>query len=130
LTARFGLTPKSGQLIPKSAVILLRNHWSINSEMGGQISPKYAVRAYGIFAPSNRHLLNDARTQRGQLPVHTEEEATWQDICAQAGPHHPELCPVCGKQLIVTELLTPHSRPPCNREAGQTGLSPPCQNVA
>jgi len=69
-------------------------------------------RAYGLFAPGQRAALNAARALLGQLPVTDEETLIWQVACAQAGPEHPELCPVCGRQLIRVALSL-------------TGLSPP-----
>jgi len=69
-------------------------------------------RAYGLFAPGKRAALDAARALLGQLPVTDEETLIWQVACAQAGPEHPELCPVCGRPLIRVALLL-------------TGLSPP-----
>ena len=74
-------------------------------------------RAYGLFAPGKRAVLDAARALLGQLPVTDEEMLTWQLACAQAGPEHPELCPVCGRPLIRVEL-------------SPTGLAPPCQEAA
>jgi len=42
VTTHFGPAPKNGQSNPKSPVILLRNHWSSISEIGGQLTPKSA----------------------------------------------------------------------------------------
>ena len=72
---------------------------------------------YGLFAPGKRAELEAARAQLGQLPVTEEEQLTWQVACAQAGPEHPELCPVCGRPLIQVDL-------------SPTGLSPPWQHAA
>ena len=74
-------------------------------------------RAYGLFAPGKRAALDAARALLGQLPATDEEKLTWQVACAQAGPEHPELCPVCGRPLIRVEL-------------SPAGLSPPCQVAA
>jgi len=74
-------------------------------------------RAFGLFAPGKRAALDAARALLGQLPVTDEETLTWQVACAQAGPEHPELCPVCGRPLI---------RGPLPR----TGLSPPYRETA
>lgn len=75
------------------------------------------VRAFGLFAPSARELLNHARSLRGQLPVHDADPPSWQTVCAKAGDQHPEICPVCGKPLISAPL-------------SPTGLSPPCRKIA
>lgn len=76
------------------------------------------VRCYGLFAPSKRKELNSARALLGQLAVSEDQHPlTWQAACAQAGPEHPERCPVCGKPLIRIEF-------------SPSGLSPPCQNAA
>ena len=69
-------------------------------------------RAFGLFAPGKRAALDAARALLGQLPVTDEETLIWQVACAQAGPEHPELCPVCGRPLIRVALSL-------------TGLSPP-----
>lgn len=94
------------------------------------VTGAHHVRTYGLFASSKRELLNHARVQLGQLPVHDEEKTSWQDICAQASPQHPELCPVCGKQLICVELLPPQWPSVVNDAGIQKGPAPPCQHVA
>ena len=77
----------------------------------------HLCRVYGLFAPGKRPELNAARALLGQLPVQAEGLLTWQTLCAQAGPEHPERCPVCGKLLQRIDL------PP-------SGLSPPCPIAA
>ena len=74
-------------------------------------------RGYGLFAPGKRAALNTARAWLGQLPVTEEENLTWQVACAQVGPEHPEVCPVCGRPLICIPLSA-------------TGLAPPCHAAA
>ena len=71
------------------------------------------ARVYGLFAPGKRAQLQAARAQLGQLPIAAAESLTWQTVCAEVGPQHPERCPVCGALLIRVELPRSGPAPPC-----------------
>jgi hypothetical protein len=64
------------------------------------------VRSYGLYSPTKKEDLDRCRAELGQEPV---EEATFLDwqSCFEQSDHHPERCPECGKQLIVTSILQP-----------------------
>ncbi|MHC5053545.1 MAG: IS91 family transposase [Planctomycetota bacterium] len=83
------------------------------------VPPKGAhhIRSYGLFASRCRDRLDLARLQLGQLPVEDSPQPTWQDICARAGPLHPERCPVCGSLLVLLPLVVPGPSPPDRRVA-------------
>lgn len=65
------------------------------------------VRAYGLYAPTKRAALGQARQTLGQAPVTAPVRLDWQTYCAQQGPQHPERCPVCGQRLIRTATIPP-----------------------
>jgi Putative transposase len=72
------------------------------------------VRAYGLYAPSKRAALTQARQTLGQPPVTVPPPLDWQTYCGQQGPQHPECCPVCGQRLLRTAAVPPerHTRRP------------------
>jgi hypothetical protein len=83
------------------------------------VPPKriHYIRSYGLFASRCRPLLDAARAELGQLPLVDSPPPTWQDICSQAGPLHPEVCPVCGALLILIPLSSSGPSPPARRVA-------------
>ena len=89
------------------------------SRMVRHVPPEGAhlTRCYGLLDRRKRAQLNAARVILGQLPVADDDSLTWQAVCAQAGDARPDVCPVCGKPLIQSELSS-------------TGLSPPCHAAA
>ena len=72
------------------------------------------VRAYGLYAPTTRAALAQARQTLGQPPLVAPLALDWQTYCAQRGAPHPERCPVCGQQLLRTATVPPerNTRPP------------------
>jgi Putative transposase/Transposase zinc-binding domain len=65
------------------------------------------VRAYGLYAPSKRAALTQARQTLGQSPLTVPSPVDWQTYCAQQGPQPPERCPVCGPRLLRTATVPP-----------------------
>jgi hypothetical protein len=65
------------------------------------------VRAYGVYAPSKRAALTQARQTLGQSPLTVSPTLDWQTYCAQQGAQHPERCPVCGQRLLRTATVPP-----------------------
>ena len=65
------------------------------------------VRAYGLYAPTTRAALAQARQTLGQPPLVAPLALDWQTYCAQRGAQHPERCPVCGQQLLRTATVPP-----------------------
>ena len=64
------------------------------------------VRSYGIYSPSKKDDLSLCREILGQGPVKEPDFVDWQS-CFEQSDDHPELCPICGKRLILTEILPP-----------------------
>ena len=64
------------------------------------------VRYYGLYAPSKKDDLLKCREQLGQGPVEEPAKITWQD-CFKDDSKHPELCPVCGKRLVISSIVNP-----------------------
>jgi hypothetical protein len=67
------------------------------------------VRSYGLYASGNQDKLDKCRKIFGQLPVVDTEFITWQEYCEKRGEVHPEQCPVCGKRLVILEMI-PNTR--------------------
>jgi len=72
------------------------------------------VRAYGVYAPTKRAALAQARQTLGQPPLTVPPTLGWHADCAQQGEPHPERCPVCGQRLLRTATVPPerHTRRP------------------
>ena len=72
------------------------------------------VRSYGLYHHSHNEELVLCRQLFGQLPVEEPEFLdwliNWQKICEKQGERHPECCPVCGKRLIVLEVIPARKR--------------------
>jgi hypothetical protein len=78
------------------------------------------VRSYGLYSNSKKVDLEKSRTILGQAPVVLPEKIDWQDRFKDSDKH-PEVCPVCGKQLISIEILKP-------LKMSETRGSPPLPN--
>jgi len=50
--------------------------------------------------------LERCRAFLGQEPIEEPENIQWQD-CFEDSNDHPELCPICGKRLVMTSILKP-----------------------
>ena len=65
------------------------------------------VRYYGLYHSVRKEDLALCRKMIGQPPVEEPEFLDWQTYCAGHVNDHPELCPICGKRLVLTRLLPP-----------------------
>ena len=79
------------------------------------------VRAYGLLSPSNRHLLQQARTQLGVAEIETktdnDDSATAKDKdSADAERLEALRCPKCDRRLIPVEKLPRQARKSSSRE--------------
>ena len=64
------------------------------------------VRSYGLYSPNKKGDLEKCRKFLGQESIEELEKIEWQD-CFEDSKDHPELCPICGKRLVMTSLLKP-----------------------
>ncbi len=64
------------------------------------------VRSYGLYSHTKKEDLEQCRELCGQQPIEEPNNLQWQD-CFKDSNDHPELCPVCGKALVMTSLLKP-----------------------
>jgi Putative transposase/Transposase zinc-binding domain len=72
-----------------------------------------SLRAYGLYAHTQRKLLDQARERLGQLPVETPEPITPQAFLAGFANARPNThCPRCGRALIAIALSTHATGPP------------------
>ena len=67
------------------------------------------VRYYGLYAPTQKADLDICRKQLNQEPLFDTEFLDWQTYCKERGEQHPELCPICGKRLIMISVIS-HSK--------------------
>jgi len=64
------------------------------------------VRSYGLYCQNKKGELERCRALLGQEPIEEPQEIQWQD-CFEDSNDHPELCPICGKRLVMTSILKP-----------------------
>jgi len=64
------------------------------------------VRSYGLYCQNKKQELQRCRELLGQQPIEEPENIQWQD-CFNDSDNHPELCPICGKRLVMTSILKP-----------------------
>lgn len=69
------------------------------------------IRHYGLYAAGKKSDLAKCRLLFGQLPVQELEFMTWQELCEHQGDAHPEVCPECGKRLVILETIPAEKRP-------------------
>lgn len=67
------------------------------------------VRDYGLFAPTNRHLLEKAREWLGIWPQEAHTASPLSDV---KEPEKMPRCPKCGSLLILVQTLQPKPRHP------------------
>jgi hypothetical protein len=67
------------------------------------------VRYYGLFAPTNRHLLDKARELLGIWPQEAQTASPVSDV--KEGETMPG-CPKCGGFLTLVQTLQPKTRQP------------------
>ncbi len=65
------------------------------------------VRAYGLYAPTQRAALAQCRQALGHAPLTSPPPVDWQPYGAPGGAQHPECCPVCGQRLLRTATVAP-----------------------
>ena len=64
------------------------------------------IRSYGLYCQNKKDELERCRALLGQEPIEDPENIQWQD-CFEDSNDHPELCPICGKRLVMTSILKP-----------------------
>lgn len=64
------------------------------------------IRSYGLYSPNKKRELEKCRKALGQEPIEEPEKIRWQD-CFEDSNDHPELCPICGKRLVISSIRKP-----------------------
>ncbi|CAB1076161.1 hypothetical protein D1AOALGA4SA_3959 [Olavius algarvensis Delta 1 endosymbiont] len=64
------------------------------------------VRSYGLYSQNKKDELEKCRAFCGQQPIEEPDALEWQD-CFKDSNDHPELCPVCGKRLVMATIHKP-----------------------
>jgi hypothetical protein len=73
------------------------------------------VRFYGLYHHSKAASLALCRAHLGQPPVEIPARLDWQAYCAQRGDDHPERCPTCGQQLVLSAIIPRGGAPPASQ---------------
>ena len=69
------------------------------------------VRSYGLYSHTKKEDLEQCRELCGQQPIEEPDNLQWQD-CFKDSDDHPELCPVCGKALVLSAVIKPTGMTP------------------
>lgn len=64
------------------------------------------VRSYGLYCQNKKQELQRCRELCGQQPIDEPQNIQWPH-CFTDSSDHPELCPVCGKRLVIISSLKP-----------------------
>jgi len=64
------------------------------------------VRSYGLYSANKKGELEKCRELLGQDLIAEPQPIQWQD-CFEDSNDHPELCPVCGKRLVMSSMVKP-----------------------
>ncbi len=71
------------------------------------------IRHYGLLSTSKRKLLRQVQQSFGISVPQTIEKKNWKQICREHLNFNPDVCPRCGKGIMVTiEMLLPGRSPP------------------
>lgn len=84
---------------------------------------KKTVRYFGLYAESNRELLNKSRAAMGQEEYEAPEAPTWESLWRGAPEDRPNLCPNCHKPMILGRRIP-------KWECSHPGVAPPGQEAA
>ena len=84
---------------------------------------KKTVRYFGLYAESNRALLNKGRAAMGQEVYEAPEPPTWETLWRGLPEEKPNLCPICHRPLILGRRIP-------KRECLHPGVMSPGQEAA
>jgi hypothetical protein len=71
------------------------------------------IRHFGLLATSKRSQLRELQHAFGILVPIVKEKKNWKEICRDHLDYNPDLCPHCGKGIIITiEIFLPGRAPP------------------
>lgn len=71
------------------------------------------IRHYGLLATSKRSQLRELQQAFGIVVPIVKEKKNWKEICRDHLNYNPDLCPQCGKGIMITiEVFRPGRSPP------------------
>jgi len=70
------------------------------------------IRHYGLLSTSRRPELRNLQKTFGMKPVLQKPKKHWKELCRQHLDYNPDLCPSCGKGLMITIEWFEAGRPP------------------
>jgi hypothetical protein len=70
------------------------------------------IRYFGVFATSNRKLLNEIRTSLGQSSTGKRVKKKWIEVIREVYNRDPTVCPQCKTGIMETIFVYIQSRPP------------------
>ena len=71
------------------------------------------IRHYGLLATSKRPLLRQVQQAFGMVIPLVKEKKNWKQICCEHLNFNPDVCPRCGKGMMLTiEMILPGRPPP------------------
>jgi len=70
------------------------------------------IRHYGLLSASRRSELRNLQKAFGLEPALHNQKKHWKDLCRQHLGYDPDLCPCCGKGMMITIYCFEAGRPP------------------
>ena len=77
------------------------------------LPPRFVrIRHYGLLSTSRRPELHNLQAAFGLKPVLQKPRKHWKELCRQHLGYDPDLCPCCGKGIMITIAWFEAGRPP------------------
>jgi hypothetical protein len=71
------------------------------------------IRHFGLLATSKRSQLRELQRAFGIIAPVVKEKKDWKEICKDHLNYNPDLCPYCGKtMMVIIEMFRPGRSPP------------------
>lgn len=85
------------------------------------------IRHYGLLSSTKRELLRTVQLSYGIVIPKLREKKHWKDICREHLNFDPDICPQCGKGMMITiEWMLPGRSPP--PASGCSSVKSACRN--
>ena len=86
------------------------------------------IRHYGLLSTARRDQLRILQLAFGIKVQEVKAKKHWKDLCREHLNYNPDLCPSCGKGIMITIQVLPAIRPPPSQNISPVVLYTICSN--